>query len=83
MGVLRSYAERIDHWEEMVQGSYRMSGSQRLILYDDGAPLKTPPTPPQKNIVAYRQVVETDTAEYRFRKSTMHAWHIVLSTGDT
>jgi len=42
-GVLSAYAERIDHWDELLQGTYQMGTSQPHILYDDGTPLKPPP----------------------------------------
>ncbi len=43
-GLLNAYAERIDHWEELLQGTYQMGTSLTHILYDDGTPLKLPST---------------------------------------
>jgi hypothetical protein len=36
------YAERIDHWEELREGQYRMGTSPPRLFYDDGTPLIVP-----------------------------------------
>ena len=41
--TLNAYAEQIDHWEELLQGTYRMGTSQPHIIYDDGTPINSPP----------------------------------------
>jgi hypothetical protein len=53
---LKAYAEKIDHWEELLQGTYQMGTSQPYILYDDGTPLNLPPAASTKTIVSPRQV---------------------------
>jgi hypothetical protein len=41
--LLQAYAEQIDHWDEILQGTYQMGASQPHILCDDGTPLNPPP----------------------------------------
>ena len=49
--LVNEYAERIDHWGELLQGSYRMGTSQPQILCDDGTPLNPPPVASMKSVI--------------------------------
>lgn len=53
---LKMCAERIDHWEELIDGKYQIGTSQSHILYEDGTPLVPPTGAPQKTGSSQRNV---------------------------
>ena len=87
--VVNEYAERIDHWEELLQGTYRMGTSQPQILCNDGTPLNPPPDASTKIVVSRRHVfadtlplAPDTTGLVRPRFPTIRldvAWGIMLS----
>jgi hypothetical protein len=53
--ALSMYADRIDHWEELQQGTYRMGTSPPGIFYEDGTPVHPPPQASAETAIDYSQ----------------------------
>ena len=54
--LLNVYAEKIDHQEELMLGTYQMGTSQPHILYEDGTPVNPPPVTSKKTVISPPQV---------------------------